>query len=298
MLTAEQIEARKSHIGASDMAAIMGLSPWRSPWDVWADKTGKLDGQANENDSMHAGNRFEAGVLDEAEARLGPLRRNIVVPGPGPLASTLDGQLIADDVPVEAKFIGAFGQVSADWGEEGTDEIPDIYLIQTHVQMICTGKPIAHLVAFLCGQGFKHYPVERNSDLAAAIVETAADWWQRHVVADVPPTDSKPSEEIVKRIRREPGSVVTIDMGVVEEWQAAREERLAAEKREKEAKRAVEAALGTAEAGQLEDGRMVTYLEQSRAGFDKDRLKAEQPDIYAKYQATSRFRVMRLKKSK
>ena len=78
----------------------------------------------------------------------------------------------------------------------------------------------------------------------------------------------------------------------------ARQQRLDAEKIEEDAKAAVAAALGTAEGGQADGLGMVTFFEQSRAGFDQKRLQAEQPALFAKYQTTSRYRVMRLKKAK
>ena len=34
----EWMDMRKSGIGGSDASAILGLSPWKSPMDIWLDK--------------------------------------------------------------------------------------------------------------------------------------------------------------------------------------------------------------------------------------------------------------------
>jgi len=71
MITEEQLKQRENHVGSSDMAAIMGVDPWRSSADVWFEKTGKLKEQA-ETEAMYLGNKLEGGVLDFAEEKLGP----------------------------------------------------------------------------------------------------------------------------------------------------------------------------------------------------------------------------------
>lgn len=57
------LEARKSGIGGSDVAAVLGMSPWRSPMDVWLEKTGRSE-PVEENDAMYWGKKLEALVAD------------------------------------------------------------------------------------------------------------------------------------------------------------------------------------------------------------------------------------------
>ena len=42
MNRAEWLNWRRTGLGGSDIAAVLGLSKWRTPWDVWADKKGLL----------------------------------------------------------------------------------------------------------------------------------------------------------------------------------------------------------------------------------------------------------------
>ena len=61
---------RKKAIGASDVAAILGVSPWASGWDVWADKTDRLE-RWEGNEQTRLGQFFEPSVLDYAESKVG-----------------------------------------------------------------------------------------------------------------------------------------------------------------------------------------------------------------------------------
>lgn len=51
---AEWLDGRKKGMGGSDVAAALGLSPWRTPVELWQDKRGESDPQPT-SDSMHFG---------------------------------------------------------------------------------------------------------------------------------------------------------------------------------------------------------------------------------------------------
>jgi len=298
-LTQEQLAERRKHVGASDVPAILGLSPFRNAYDVWLDKTGQLPDGA-ESDAAHAGNRFEAAVLDEAEERLGALVRNVQMAAPDglPIVATLDAMLRDSHEPVEAKTSGLFGPLSGEWGEEHTDEIPEAYIVQVQVQMLCANANLAHVAAFLGGRGFAFYRVHRNRDLAQIIVERIMDFWTNHVGKGVPPADVAPSYDVIRLARRVPESTAYIDPAIYAECQAAIEARKIAEQNEEMAKAKLLAAMGSAEAGVAGALGGVTFLEQSRSSIDAKRLQAEQPDLYRQYVRSSTYRVLRFTKPK
>ncbi len=51
MLTLEQKAIRQTGLGATDCAAVMGLSPYKTPYELWLEKTGRKDEEAILNDS-------------------------------------------------------------------------------------------------------------------------------------------------------------------------------------------------------------------------------------------------------
>ena len=269
-ITEAQQEARKAHIGSSDMPAILGLDPWRSPYDVWLEKTGKLQGDIT-NPAMIAGNRFESGVLEYAEQELGELMPNVNRVHPElPLAANIDAVVIGSKEPVECKTSGLFGPLNNEWGEPGTDEVPLNHIVQCHVHMMCLANGadanLCHLAAFLGGRGFCMFRIERNEDLCTLISEKSVEFWEQHVVPIKPPAGT-PHIEVAKRIIRPQGSIVEIDARLVSEWRDAADARLDAEKIEKGAKENILASLGDAEIGDAGELGSVTYFESHRKGY-------------------------------
>jgi putative phage-type endonuclease len=296
-ITAEQREARKLAIGASDMAAILGLDPYRTSFDVWLEKTNKLDPTLEKtNQAIELGNHLENYVLDLAANELGEIERSPATISRPDLymACNLDARTIADGVPVEAKTAGMVGPIVDNWGPAFTDLVPEKHIIQTHVQMICTEKEVSYIPALLGGRGFFIYRILENDAISDVIKNTAADFWTRFVMTDTPPDNSLPTIEVIKRIKRTPGQTVEVDGEIMAAVVKAIEDRKEAEEFEEKAKAALFAMMGTAEGATSPVG-SCTYLEQSRTNIDAKRLRADFPDIAAKYASQSRYRVLRIK---
>lgn len=298
-ITTAQLEKRKERLGSSDMAAILGLDPFRNAYDVWLSKTGKLEDQVG-NEAMFAGQMFEDGVLQYAEGELGKLTRNQFRSAKDrgiPLGANIDAMVVSTGMPVEAKTAGLFGPLRDIWGQTDTDEVPDRVIIQATVHMICSLTDLCHVVAFLGGRGFAKYVVQRDATIVDVVTETAVKFWSDHVLADVPPDSTIPHATAIKAIRREPESVVAIDQDLVDKWLGAKNDLKMFEDAKDGAERVLLTALGTAEGGQTDAG-MLTYLSQSRTTVDSKALKADKPDIYELYTRTSTFRVPRFKANK
>jgi putative phage-type endonuclease len=267
----EWLEQRRGAIGASDVAAILGISPWKTAWEVWADKTGKVSNWAG-NDATRAGQAFESGVLDVAEDQLGLLERNVrVVHREFPLAATLDARVVSSGEPVEAKTTGLTGKVMGDWGDALTDQVPDHYLCQLHAQLICTGAEMAYLFALIAGRGVVKYQCERSDRLASQLTTMLTDWWERHIVRGIEPElRTPPALSVVKRLRKEAGKSIELTSAEA----SLMEQRASLKEQEKSLREQLEAvdsqillALGDAEEGVLPDGTRLTHFERSRKAY-------------------------------
>lgn len=262
-LTEARKELRAKHITATDMTAILGLSPWRTGADVFLDKTGQLD-ETPENEAMHRGSRLEVALLDEAEERLGAIRRNAfrVCSDCSVLSATLDAVVNETGDVVECKTVGANMEA---WGAPGTDEVPEMVIVQTHVQMLCAEAKQAHVVALLGGfkgLAIEFYLVPFNEALAAVIKERAVKFWRDHVEAGVPPTDCVPSIEVLKLLRRQPAKVVQFgeaEAALVKQYQEFGAAESLAKKLKEGVKAQVINALGDAEGAEFAGG-VVTYM--------------------------------------
>lgn len=281
-ITAEMLAKRTGFVGSSDAAAILGLDPYRSAADVYYSKVAELEDRVSAKPAVEMGNLLEDDVLELASASLGKLRPGVAFERGRMLANT-DAIVLDRPEIVEVKTTGIVGpHTSEDWGQEGTDEVPERVVVQVHHQLFCAGPEYrrAHIATLIGGRGFGMYVVERSDELADLVSHRCEAFWQNHVEPRIPPSDSLPNIETLKAIRREPDSVVDVSDDVVAAWRNAREIRLAAEKAEAEAVSALVAALGEAEAGRSSIG-LVTYRLQQRKGYIVD---------------PSEFRVLRFKK--
>ena len=274
----EWLEARKDAIGASEVASILGISPYAGPWEVWADKTNRLESWAG-NSATRAGQVFERAVLDQAESELGPLLRDVRIKHPTlPMAATLDAKVIESGYPIEAKTTGIVGPVFGKWGDAMTDEIPEHYLVQVHAQLAVTGAEMAFLFALIAGRGVIQYKVERSEKLSERLGEIVSEWWQKHVVADCEPSRLQvpPPLDVVKRLRRVPKKQITfglLESSFVERRNRINKAKLKVEKLLKAADAQVLLALGDAESAILSDGGELTYFETNRAGYTVEPTK-------------------------
>lgn len=282
-ITDKQRELRRHHIGSSDAPAICGLDPFKSAYDVWLEKMGKLVDFDGSSEAAEIGNMVEAPLLDWAadtlKVKIKKNQRRVA----GLLAANHDALIVNAAEGMEAKSSGLVsGQTHEHWGEAGTDEVPDRVIIQTAHQMLVSDLETVWVPALLPYRGRVLFRVDRENGLLGALEERLHGFWERHVLTGNPPEDSKPSLEVLKRVRREPKSIVTIDGSLLAAFREAKEIASAAAKARDEAQSALLAALGDAEAGECELG-TVTYLEQTRKAYEVKE---------------STYRVLRIKENK
>jgi putative phage-type endonuclease len=272
-MTPDERKERRKRCGATDVAAILGLSPYTTPWEVSMEKRGLLEPDKGSK-ATDAGTRFEAPLVDYAEEDLGPLRRNVVAWAKDvgfPLASSLEAQVAATNVPVECKTSGLVGPVWGHWGPPDTDEVPPTYLVQVTVQMLCTGTDMAYLYALLGGRGIIRYQVMRDESVMRHIVDYCRDWWDRCVVQGKEPERTEAiTLDVVKRLRREPNKTITFDQettNLVAAWEATKATKREAEIGVDKLQAEILLRLGDAEAAAMADGREFTFMSQVRKGY-------------------------------
>ncbi len=268
---------RRNAIGASEVAAVLGLSKWATPWEIWAEKTGRIDPWSGSK-ATQAGQLLENAVLDYAsDALSSPLKRQVRVVADGiPLAATCDA-ITHSGQPVEAKTTGIVGPIYGEWGDELTDEVPDQYLIQVHAQIICTKAELGYLFALIPGRGIVQYQFIRNDRMVDTLRERLTDWWDTHIVRGLePPKTPMPQLDVIKRLRKEAGKVIQASPQLVallehREQAKAKLASIAKEVEEVEAELLME--LGDAEVAELPDGRRLTYLQSERKGYTVEPCK-------------------------
>lgn len=227
-ITEQQRRDRRDYIGSSDVAAILGFDPFRTPHDVYLEKKYETEEASARTTSkaIEIGNKMEQALLDHAAEHAALDVKPNVRYIRDIFAANCDG--VADEegfglVVVEAKTTSR----SHEWGEDGTDDVPYRVTLQVQHQMYCSGAKRAYIPVLLTVGGrldLRIYVVERDDELIEKMVRIVTEWHQAHVVQDVPPPED-PSLLIVQSILRDDvtGEVVDLEDALVEEYTRARE---------------------------------------------------------------------------
>lgn len=279
-LSEDQRKGRMKGIGSSEMAAVMGICPYRTAYDVWLVKTGRA-GEFEGNEATARGNYMEHSLMAYAEDILGhPLQRNTTVHHSGGiLAANLDGLCKELNANVEGKSIS--GEIDPEqWGPEWSDHVPEHVLIQVHSAMACGNLSISYVPVIL--PEFRRYilrmyEIKYNAALGAAIVEQGEHFWREYVLKDVPPPiDRLPSLDVLKRIRRVPNTVANVTDELVDRWVVLSAAKIQAEKDAKAAQAEILASMTPidADGAVTESGRKLSYLEVAETRIEAYDRKA------------------------
>ena len=134
------LEYRKTGIGGSDASVVCGISRYKSPVELWMEKTEQMPPQ-EVGEAAYWGNQLELLVREEFTKRTGiPVRKPSVIlqsqEYPFMLAN-LDGTC---EHPVYGTCIFEAKTASAYKAGEWEDSIPDEYMIQIQHYMAVTGS--------------------------------------------------------------------------------------------------------------------------------------------------------------
>ena len=182
----EWLAARRHGIGGSDAGAILGLSKWKSPLDVYQDKIGSSE-DTPDSERMYWGRTLEDLVAAEYERRSGnKVRRNnriIKHKEHDFILANLDREIVGMNGILECKTSG----YSPDWGDLGTTDIPEHYLAQVYHYMAVTEAKFADVAVLINGNDFRIYHIPRDEQIIDHLVEKEVAFWHDYVLAGIQP---------------------------------------------------------------------------------------------------------------
>lgn len=304
---------RKKGIGGSDVAAILGFSPYKSPYQLWLDKTGRSE-KSEQNESAHFGNLLEDVVAKEFSHRsgmkvqrvkqqlfleehpwaIGNIDRAVINPEISGNVRFKDGALTTDQL-LECKTASEY--MSKLFGEQDTDQIPDYYLTQCLWYLMITGCQVIHLAVLIGGNKFRMYRIERDEDLIKSIFNKVKAFWFNHVLADVPPAPTCFDDVLHRWSKHVVGKQVEANLNQIklaEELLTVQQTKKDAEAREEAIKLEIATAMQDAEMMISRGSTICTYKAQSSTRIDTKVLKEKEPELFEKYSNTSSTRVFRI----
>lgn len=179
--TKEWHELRKNHIGASDAPVIMGVSPWRTPYQLWQEKLGIGQAQV-ETGAMRYGKQMEEPARQAYEKYTGNLVSPEVIFHPTKkfMMASLDGLSFDRSIAVEIKTSNADDHQHAKNGR-----IPDKYYPQVQHQLACLGINMLHYFSYRDGEGVI-VEVERDHAYIESLYKEEESFWNKVLNLDAP----------------------------------------------------------------------------------------------------------------
>ena len=280
------LEERRRVIGGSDVAAIMGMNPWKTAYRVYQEKRKEVeDWQGNQ--ATDWGKRMEPALrqwYSDVTGRPVRLPDKIIVSGKYPfMGASLDGYT-DDGRIVEIKT----ARSGKDWGEPGTNQIPDYYAVQVHHYMTITGFQVADIPVSIAGSSPSLYIVEADKEISEMIIEACAKFWER-VQSGNPPDPVTYADAVARfgKIKSDGSIIATTELiEAIAGLKQIRAQIKELEEHEEAWKARIIIALGE-QADTLIDSAgqtLITYkLANGRKLFDSKSLEKEMPEVYQKY---------------
>ncbi|MFF3497421.1 YqaJ viral recombinase family protein [Streptomyces sp. NPDC002795] len=290
------LTARRSGLGSSDIAAILGISRYGNALSVWHDKTGGLPLEGDDSEPALWGRAFEETVAREWARRNRSVVRRVGlvqnIERPWQMC-TLDRRVLecplADGREKCAVEIKCRDKMKAGQFRRG---VADDVLVQTLWQADVCGFDHVHAAVLIGGNDYRQYVIRLadHADLVADLRAAGERAWQQ-IVDRRPPTmpgDADPDVLLDLYDRLYPDRAGSVDLSrdidtqdAVADYLDAHNDYTAAERRKKAAKARILAGLGDAEQGLVLDRVHVALDERSKQWTDLSRLAERWPDAYA-----------------
>ena len=301
----QQID-RSTFLGGSDAAAILGVSKWKTPFQLYQEKIGAFVEESSpmRDRVLNRGKRWEPVVVemlvDELQGRghdVQIIARNERYQDPEfPfLACELDLELLIDGEEVNGEMKTVHPFAAKDWGEEGTDEIPIYYAAQVMHGLMIKPRRLAVVAALIGVYDLRVHFVARDEETVAGIRQREIEFWDR--VQTRNPPDPTSTEDVKWLYAKDDGAVVDADEELFRLHSQLHYQKTCA----KHCETAIEAletkikrAMGHASTLAYQGKTLCTWKAQSASRIDVALLRKEAPDIAQQFTKTTESRVFRL----
>ena len=188
---------RSKYLGGSDIAAVLGISPWKTPLDLWQDKI-KPRSDRPYKQVFTRGIRWESVVAEMLVERLQADGHTVEIIGTNNryrdqehpfMAAEIDFEIKLDGedeiTNVELKTVHPFKM--KEWGQSDSDNMPTHYTAQCMWGLGVTKRNRSILAALFGADELRAYPVERDEETVQALRQRGYDFWTQHVMTGIAP---------------------------------------------------------------------------------------------------------------
>lgn len=297
------LKQRSAGIGGSDAGAVMGVNPYKSPYTVWAEKTGFWKPADKDSERMRQGRDLEDYVarrfMEETGKKVQKTNFSYQSPEHPFMLANIDRKVVGENAGLECKTASIFTG-----GEYSKGGVPMSYYCQCLHYMAVMGFDRMYLAALVFGEQFVVITIDRTDpgveEDIAALIDAEAEFWAL-VESNTPPEidGSESTKTTLNGAFSPDGS--SVDLSDLEKDFESREAIKAQIKELKEIQETIEnrcrAAMQEAEKGSSA-GFKVTWKEAQRSVLNKGRLEHDHPGLLAGYMETTTSRRLTISKVK
>lgn len=291
------LKYRKTGIGGSDAGAICGFNKYCSIMQVYYDKISD-EIEETDNESMRQGRDLEEYVARRFMETTGKKvrRANVMFYDPKNsfMLADVDRMVVGENAGLEIKTASPYTE--AQWVD---DKIPLSYQMQCFHYMSVTGADAWYVAVLIYGREFKYYKIERDEEIIRNLIQIEKNFWEDHVLKRIPPDPdgSEVADKVIAAHFRKSQDISIPLAGFNEKLQRREEvmellDKLSTEKNQIEQE--LKLYMGEAERAENEKY-LVSWKSVITNRIDTKLLKAEQPDIFKKYQRESQSRRFMIK---
>ncbi|WP_189348016.1 lambda-exonuclease family protein [Mesorhizobium sp. M2D.F.Ca.ET.232.01.1.1] len=281
----EWLAARKRDVTASDASTLLGVNPYKTPFELWAEKTGRK-ADAEDNDVFRRGRAMEFIAIDflredYPDWKITHSYNNRYFRDPaGRIGATPDAFVSRPDRKGRGiiQIKSASDYSVKNWIDPETREItPPLYVaVQALIEAELTKANYAMVALIVSGHGLKlHPPIEIPlvPKLMAKVRAEVADFWRVTDSGAHPDPDWKRDGALIEELYEPNGEVVDLSNDnmlpvICDEKARIATEKTAIEKRLKEIKAELLDKMRGASAARIADGRLITAKTIERAGYE------------------------------
>lgn len=287
------LEERRKGIGGSDSPVILGVSPFKTPLDLWQEKRGEGRDEPP-TPAMQRGTHLESLIAQIYSGKTGrKLRRSRQIlrhKDHDWMIANIDRHIVADNGSgpgiLEIKCPGL--SVFAKCRREG---LPNYYTVQLQHYLEVRGWDWGSFAVFNAERWeLLWFDVRKDPELIAVIVEKDREFWEKVLSGEMPAPDEGP---VIDLPPSEPSELVTMDSpawkDAVERLREAKEIKAEAESYEEAVKQEILGLMGDAQVAEGSGARIYHRFQEGRKTLDAKALKAAHPDIdYSRFEKTGR----------
>jgi putative phage-type endonuclease len=275
------LAARRRGVGASESAALFGLSPFHSRFSLWLNKTGRVaewQPEGEEAERLEWGQVLEGPIADMHAKRTGRKLWHFspfcIAESPDyPAAFATPDRFIieAPDRPGAEGVLEVKNTANTWHPDSWADGVPAYVQVQVQQQLAVTGRDFATVTALANGNRLLTWDIDRNEEFIAELKVQVEIFWESVLADKQPPPDVHPRTLAALKRLHPLDNGETIDLppdasAIWDELCALKGVIKSAEARKDAAETQLRALLGPYTYGALGDGRTLSFKTVSNAG--------------------------------